>query len=45
MHHFSEAELAALAEGAGFEVVETFLSDGAEGNLGLYQVWKPIERG
>ena len=39
VHHFSEAELAALAEGAGFEVVETFFSDGAEGNLGIYQVW------
>ena len=39
VHHFSEGELAALAEATGFEVVETFLSDGKEGNLGLYQIW------
>ena len=39
VHHFTQAELARLAEEAGFEVVETFESDGAEGNLGLYQIW------
>jgi SAM-dependent methyltransferase len=39
VHHFSVPELTALAEGAGFEVVDTFASDGAEGNLGLYQIW------
>jgi len=38
-HHFDPAELEALAGAAGFRVVETFLSDGAEGDLGLYQVW------
>ncbi len=41
VHHFSEAELAALAKETGFEVLETFVSDGAEGNLGLYQIWRP----
>lgn len=42
VHHFSEAELATLAEGAGFEVVKVFYSDGAERNLGLYQIWRPL---
>jgi tRNA (uracil-5-)-methyltransferase TRM9 len=40
VHHFSEAELAELASQAGFEVVESFYSDGETHNLGLYQVWK-----
>ncbi|MBT7071891.1 MAG: class I SAM-dependent methyltransferase [Anaerolineae bacterium] len=39
-HHYSEAELAYLAEMSGFKVVETFYSDGAAGDLGLYQVWE-----
>jgi tRNA (uracil-5-)-methyltransferase TRM9 len=39
VHHFSEAELAELAEAGGFEVRETFHSDGQGGRLGLYQVW------
>lgn len=39
VHHFSEPELAELAEAAGFRVAETFSSDGETGNLGLYQVW------
>ncbi|MCW5877906.1 MAG: class I SAM-dependent methyltransferase [Anaerolineales bacterium] len=39
-HHFSEEELAALAAEAGFSVKESFLSDGAGGNLGLYQWWE-----
>ena len=42
VHHFSEAELDALAGGAGFEIVESFDSDGKEGNLGLYQIWRPV---
>ncbi|HNB51067.1 MAG TPA: hypothetical protein PK530_03960, partial [Anaerolineales bacterium] len=42
VHHFSEDELAKLAQDTGFEVTETFHSDGAEGNLGLYQIWRPI---
>jgi tRNA (uracil-5-)-methyltransferase TRM9 len=40
VHHFSEAELAELAESSGFRVVETFYSDGKEGNLAIYQVWR-----
>jgi 2-polyprenyl-3-methyl-5-hydroxy-6-metoxy-1,4-benzoquinol methylase len=39
-HHFSETELAALAEDSGFQVLETFYSDGEGGKLGLYQVWE-----
>jgi tRNA (uracil-5-)-methyltransferase TRM9 len=40
VHHFSEDELNELADLSGFEVVETFLSDGENHRLGLYQVWK-----
>jgi SAM-dependent methyltransferase len=40
VHHFSEAELSELAGFAGFEVLETFLSDGENHRLGLYQVWQ-----
>ena len=40
VHHFSEPELAELAAQVGFEVVESFLSDGENARLGLYQVWK-----
>lgn len=40
VHHFSEAELSALAHETGFDVSETFYSDGETGNLGLYQVWE-----
>jgi tRNA (uracil-5-)-methyltransferase TRM9 len=42
VHTFSEASLTALAEEAGFRVVESFYSDGKPGNLALYQVWEPI---
>jgi SAM-dependent methyltransferase len=41
VHHFNEHELQELAEKTGFQVMETFFSDGEGGNLGLYQVWKP----
>ena len=40
VHHFSEAELATLATTSGFRIVETFYSDGKEGNLSIYQVWQ-----
>jgi tRNA (uracil-5-)-methyltransferase TRM9 len=40
-HHFSEAELETLANDTGFQVVETFYSDGEGGNLGIYQLWRP----
>ena len=42
VHLFSPAELAHLAEFCGFEVVDTFASDGQGGRLGLYQVWRPV---
>lgn len=38
-HHFSAEELSALAEQTGFRVIDSFLSDGEGGRLGLYQVW------
>jgi tRNA (uracil-5-)-methyltransferase TRM9 len=41
VHHFSESELAELANECGFIITETFSADGEGGNLGLYQVWKP----
>ena len=40
VHHFSEAELSALAQQTGFVIQETFYSDGIGGDLGLYQVWQ-----
>ena len=40
VHHFDEKELNALAQTAGFRPIETFLSDGEGGNLGLYQIWE-----
>jgi len=40
VHTFDEAELSRLANSAGFQVVDTFLSDGKSGNLALYQVWQ-----
>jgi tRNA (uracil-5-)-methyltransferase TRM9 len=40
VHHFDEHELSELAQAGGFEVVETFYSDGENGRSGLYQVWK-----
>lgn len=40
VHTFSAGELTALAEGAGFQVLESFLSDGKSGDLALYQVWQ-----
>lgn len=41
-HHFSAAELLGLAEQARFKVEAQFLSDGENGKLGLYQVWRPL---
>jgi SAM-dependent methyltransferase len=40
VHHFSEDELKQLAEAAGFVVNESFLSDGENSRLGLYQIWQ-----
>ncbi|MFZ5881465.1 MAG: class I SAM-dependent methyltransferase [Chloroflexota bacterium] len=38
-HHFSTGELSSLAGRTGFRVLDSFLSDGEGGRLGLYQVW------
>jgi hypothetical protein len=38
-HHFSAGELLELAGQAGMSANESFLSDGENGRLGLYQVW------
>ncbi len=40
VHTFSEASLTALAESAGFKVLDSFYSDGKPGNLALYQIWQ-----
>ena len=40
VHHFNEHELAELAKAGRFEIIETFQSDGENGKLGLYQIWK-----
>jgi len=40
VHHFKEDELQELAEASGFDIEETFYSDGDSGTLGLYQVWR-----
>ena len=42
VHHFHESELDKLAKASGFRIMDTFHSDGEGGNLGLYQVWKPV---
>jgi tRNA (uracil-5-)-methyltransferase TRM9 len=40
-HQFDEAELRDLAATSGFNVLETFYSDGADHRSGLYQAWQP----
>lgn len=42
VHLFSRRELTELAAGSGFSLQTEFESDGKEGNLGLYQVWRAI---
>jgi len=41
VHHFSQEELTALAQECGFSVLESFVSDGENGQSSLYQVWQP----
>ncbi len=43
VHYFTPDELQSLADQTGFKLVHQFSSDGAGGNLGLYQVWQPQE--
>jgi tRNA (uracil-5-)-methyltransferase TRM9 len=40
VHHFDLAELTRLAEQSGFRILKSFSSDGAGGNLGIYQMWR-----
>jgi tRNA (uracil-5-)-methyltransferase TRM9 len=42
VHHFDEKELDELAKASNFQIVDSSYSDGKEGNLGLYQIWKPV---
>lgn len=42
VHSFTLPELTCLAAETGFIILETFLSDGENSRLGLYQVWAPI---
>jgi SAM-dependent methyltransferase len=39
VHHFSQSELDALADATKFMISSTYLNDGENGKLGLYQVW------
>ena len=40
VHLFSPEELSALANTAGFDLIDSFDSDGAGGGLSLYQTWQ-----
>jgi tRNA (uracil-5-)-methyltransferase TRM9 len=42
VHLFSREELAWLASAGGFRIEQEFESDGKEGNLALYQVWRAL---
>lgn len=40
VHFFQPGELQRLAKSNSFQILDTFYSDGMEGNLGLYQIWQ-----
>ncbi len=40
VHEFDEAELANLASANGFEIEESFYSDGADRQSSIYQLWR-----
>lgn len=40
VHTFTETTLSELAKSGGFEVEDSFYSDGKSGDLALYQIWK-----
>ena len=42
VHLFTEDELSQYAAANGFNVVDSFYSDGKEGDLALYQIWQPV---
>jgi SAM-dependent methyltransferase len=41
VHAFDQDELTDIADRTGFEILETYYSDGEGGKLGHYQVWQP----
>jgi hypothetical protein len=43
VHLFNAEELQGLADQHGFRVLDTFLSDGEGGQLGLYGIWSRSE--
>ena len=43
VHHFDELELVELAKTSGFEIIETFYSDGENKRLSLYQIWRKVK--
>jgi SAM-dependent methyltransferase len=40
VHRFPSAGLTVLAKGGGFDVLEEYRSDGEDGQMGLYQIWR-----
>ena len=40
VHYFDQSELSQLAQHCGFRVRESYYMDGAEGNLGRYNIWQ-----
>ena len=44
VHHFDVSELTDLAKAGGFEISETFYSDGENKRLSLYQTWRKANR-
>jgi SAM-dependent methyltransferase len=41
VHSFQDDELIQLAQWSGFDVVDSYVSDGEGGKLGSYQLWAP----
>jgi tRNA (uracil-5-)-methyltransferase TRM9 len=44
VHLFTRAELAELAERAGFKIADEYESDGEGGRLGIYQKWIAVDK-
>jgi 2-polyprenyl-3-methyl-5-hydroxy-6-metoxy-1,4-benzoquinol methylase len=43
VHQFSEGELMEMAHQTGFSILDVFRSDGREGKMGLYEIWKKAD--
>ena len=43
VHNFTEDELKELALRSGFNILDSFYSDGSSGNLAIYQVWQAAQ--